>query len=140
MEAVMRTADVGLQFAVTPTGFAYAVYVDGNGNGIRSADIDAGIDPQISALERLPDRFAGVEFGVLAGLPAVDPSGTPPGDDPIKLGVSNILTYTPLGTSSSGSLYIRGRRDLQFVLRIFGDTAKTRALRFDSKGRQWKPL
>ena len=140
MEAIARSTDVGFQFVPTANGFSYAAYVDGNSNGIRSADIQRGAEWTLFASEQLPDRFPGVDFGVLPGVPSVDPDGTPPGTDPIKLGASNILTFTPLGTSTSGSVYVRGRRDSQFVVRIFGETAKTRVLRFDPRDRSWKAL
>jgi len=139
MEAAARSASVGWQFVSTTNGYTYAPYLDGNGNGIRSRDIQDGIDPEIGPLERLPNHFAGVDFGVLPGLPPVDPGGTAPGTDPIKLGSGNILTFTPLGTSSSGSLYLRGRRNAQYVIRILGETGKTRVLKFDPNVRQWKP-
>jgi prepilin-type N-terminal cleavage/methylation domain-containing protein len=139
MEAITRSADVGWRFVADSTGISYAVYLDGNGNGIRTPDITAGIDRSIGGMERLSDRFAGVEFGVAADLPAIDPGGTPPGDDPIKLGVSNILTFTPLGTSSSGSLYLRGRRNAQYAIRVFGETGRIRVVRFDPGQQRWKP-
>ena len=139
MEAVARSVDVALQFVQTSGGYTYAEYRDGNGNGIRTRDIQRGVDPQITAVERLPDQFAGVDFGVLPGLPAVDSGGAAPGTDPIKLGLSNILTFTALGNSSSGSLYVRGRRNAQYVIRVFGETGKTRVLKFDGRARQWRP-
>ena len=140
MEAVQRSADVALRFTRTAGGFAYAVYQDANGNGVRTRDIQRGIDRQIQAPERLRDQFAGVDFGVLAGLPPIDPAGPPPGTDPIKLGSSDILTFSALGTSSSGSLYIRGQRTAQYAIRVLGETGKTRVLKFDWRTRHWKPV
>jgi hypothetical protein len=58
----------------------------------------------------------------------------------VKLGSSNLLTFTPMGTSSSGTLYVLGRRNLQYAIRVYGETGKVRALRFDSQTRQWKPF
>ena len=140
MEAVLRSADVALQFVQAPGGYTFASYADGNGNGVRTRDIQRGTDQRIGAFERLADQFVGVDFGVLPGLPRVDAGSAPPGTDPIKLGPSNILTFTALGTSSSGSLYLRGRRNAQYVIRIFGETGKTRVLKFDPRAQQWKPL
>ena len=140
MEAVLRSSNAGLRFSTGAAGYAYAVYADGNGNGVRSADISLGVDPELLPLERLPDLFRGVDFGVLPGLPAVEPSSPPPGNDPIKIGSSDILSFTPLGTSTSGSLYIRGARGSQYVIRVFGDSAKTRLLKFDSRAGRWSPL
>jgi type II secretory pathway pseudopilin PulG len=138
-EAVVRSKDVALQVTQTSEGYSFAAYLDGNGDGIRTHDIQNGTDPRITRPERLPDHFSGVDFGVLPELPSPDGSSAAPGSNPIKLGSSNILTFTPLGTSSSGSLYVRSKGNSQYVIRILGETGKTRVLRFDSRCRQWTP-
>lgn len=140
MEAVMRSAMVGVQFTQTPAGYGYAVYLDGNRNGVLTRDIQRGVDRLITAVERLPEQFAGVEFGAIPGLPPVDPGGTPPGIDPIRLGSGSIVSFSALGTSSSGTVYIRSRRDAQYAVRVFGETGKTRMLKFEPRTRQWKQL
>jgi type II secretory pathway pseudopilin PulG len=140
MEAVMRSTSVAVHFAQTPDGYSYAVYLDGNGNGVLTEDIQHGVDRRINATERLRDHFAGVDFGAVPGLPPIDPGGPAPGNDPIRLGVSSLATFTPLGTSSSGSVYIRGRRNAQYAVRIFGDTGKTRMLKFVHRTGRWSPL
>src|SRR5262245_54314373 len=128
-EAVSRSADVGWQFVLGANGqYSYTPYLDGNANGIRSYDIQRAVDVSINPPERLPDRFAGVDFGVLSGLPAIDSSSSPPGTDPIRIGSSNILTFSPLGSASSGTVYIRGRRDAQYAVRVSGETGRTRIL------------
>jgi len=140
MDAIVRSADVGLQVSTVSGGYVYAVYADGNRNGVRTLDIQRGIDKRLLPPERLPDQFTGVEFGAIPGLPAVDSGSTPPGSDPIRIGSANVVTFSADGTSSSGSLYIRGRRNAQYVVRIYGQTGKTRVLKFDVRSRQWKPL
>ena len=140
MEAIVRSCEVALQFAQEGSGYSFAAYADGNGNGVRSRDIQRGVDPRIAATERLAEMFDGVEFGALPGLPPVDSGGTPPGSDPIRLGSGSLASFSSAGTSSSGSLYIRGRRDIQYVVRIFGETGKIRVLKFDSRAREWRPL
>jgi hypothetical protein len=140
MEAVLRSAMVGVKFTQTGSSYSYAVYVDGNRNGVLSADISRGVDRLIAPVERLPDQFAGVEFGAIPGLPAVDPGGTAPGTDPIRLGSGNIASFSAMGTSSSGTVYIRGRRDAQYAVRIFGETGKTRMLKFEPRTGQWRQL
>ncbi len=140
MESVMRSADVGLRFVASETGYAYATYVDGNGNGIRTADILSGIDWPLRPAERLPDFFYGVDFGVLPGLPPVESGGAPPDGEPVKVGASRILTFTAIGSSSSGSVYVLGSTGAQYVIRIFGVSGKTRVLKFNSQTHKWKPL
>jgi hypothetical protein len=119
--------------------YRYAVYVDGNANGVRSADISDGNDRQVSHDERLPDQFPRVDFGAAPGLPAPD-SGAAPGSDPIRLGPGNMATFTPDGTATPGSLYVLGPGGLQLTIRIVGETGRTRILRFDARSRLWKPL
>ncbi len=136
MEAVRRSTNVAVRF--TSAG-AFATYVDGNGNGVLSADISDGTDPQLGGTERLESSFHDVSFGTVAGLPPVDAGGTPPGSDPIHLGPSSIASFSPLGTSSSGSVFVRSGT-CQLVVRLYGDTGKTRILRFEARSRQWRPL
>ena len=139
-EAISRSADVGWQFVVTGTGaYSYTPFLDGNGNGVRTRDIQQAVDLPLCPLERLADRFDGVDFGVMPGLPAIDSGSSPPGTDPIRLGSGSILTFTPLGTATSGTLYIQGRRNAQYAIRISGETGKIRVLKFDPRSRQWKP-
>jgi hypothetical protein len=88
----------------------------------------------------LSDQFPGVDFGAIPGLPAIDAGGTAPGSDPIRLGAGSLATFSAAGTSSSGTVYIRSRRDAQYAVRIFGATGKTRMLKFDPGTRQWRPL
>jgi hypothetical protein len=138
MEAVMRSVEVAIQFTQTASGYTYAAYRDGNRNGVRTRDIQSGADPPVGSAERLPDHFAAVDFGVQAGLPAVD-VGALPGGDPIRLGASNLASFSSNGTATSGSVYIRGRH-AQYVVRIFGSTGKVRVLKFDRAANQWIPL
>jgi hypothetical protein len=139
--AVMRSADVAIQFLPAGNGgYTFAEYVDGNRNGVRTHDIDRGVDRRLGGVERLGDSFKGVEFGAIGDLPAVDPGGAEPGGDPIRLGASGFATFTALGTATPGSLYVRSARGAQYVIRIFGETGKTRILRFNARTRQWVPL
>ncbi len=140
MEAVMRSATVAVQFTQASSGYSYAVYLDGNRNGVLTRDIQRGVDVPIGALERLPEQFSGVEFGAIPGLPPVDSGGTPPGADPIRLGAGSLASFSAMGTSSSGTVYIRGRHDTQYAVRIFGETGKTRVMKFDPGTRQWRQL
>ncbi len=139
MEAVMRSRAVAVRFERVNGRYAFAVYVDGNRNGVLTSDIARGIDERSAAPEHLADRFAGVDFGTLPGLPPVEAGGWPPGDDPIRLGTGSIATFTAIGTATAGSVYVCGRH-AQYVVRIFGATGKTRVQRFNMRTRQWTPL
>jgi hypothetical protein len=139
MEAIARSANVAVQITSSGGTFAYATYVDGNGDGVLTKDIRTGVDWRLGESRHLSDDFPGVDFGVLPGLPAVEPGATPPGSDPIKLGASDLLSFSSLGTSSSGSLYIRAN-GVQYVIRVLGETGRTRVLVYQPRTRTWKPL
>jgi type II secretory pathway pseudopilin PulG len=140
MESVTRSADVAVRFAATSSGYSFAVYVDGNRNGVLASDIAQGVDWRLGPVESLPENFAGVDFGTLPGLPAIEIGGTAPGTDPIHLGSSGSATFAPLGTSSTGTLYVKGHGNQQFAIRIYGETGKTRIMKFDMRSRRWNPL
>ena len=76
MEAVRRSATVAVRFV---DAGEFASYLDGNGNGVLTAEIRDGIDPRIGSPERLDMNFAATSFGTVPGLPPVDSGGTPPG-------------------------------------------------------------
>lgn len=140
MEAVRRSAAVAVQFVAANDSFSYGLYLDRNANGVRTREIASGVDRRIGSVERLSDQFPGVDFGALPGLPAVDAGSQPPGDDPVRLGASNMASFSSIGTASSGSLYILGRQRAQYVVRLYGDTGKTRILRFNNRSGTWQPL
>ena len=111
-----------------PPASASAFIQDGNRNGVRARDIDAQIDRTIEAPVRLSELFPGVEIGLTPQTP---------GTDPVQLGGSNILSFTPHGTASSGSVYIRGRDGTQWVVRVLGATGRTRVLQYVPRSGEW---
>jgi hypothetical protein len=88
----------------------------------------------------LSAQFSGVDFSALPGLPPIDAGSTAPGADPIRLGRGNSISFTPLGTATSGSVYVLGRGGAQYAVRVFGETGRTRVLKFDPRLRSWRPL
>ena len=137
IEAIRSGHDVAVRFTQDEDGVAYGVYEDRD--GVRTSDIQRGVDTIMLRPERLSNTFPGVEFAVPAGLPPVD-SGSPTDGDPLKLGAGNLLSYSSQGTSSSGSIYVRGRNGAQYVIRAYGETGKTRLLKFNATSRRWNPL
>jgi len=84
-------------------------------------------------------KRAGAKFA-LAGVPAIEPGSPAPGDDPIRFGTSNMVSFSALGTSSSGTLYVRGRNNTQYAIRLVGATARVRIYRFDWRSRRWQTV
>jgi type II secretory pathway pseudopilin PulG len=140
MEAIQRSTEVAMRFTSTGGEYTFAVFADGNHNGVLARDVQDAVDRRIRGEERLSSHFRNVEFGTLPGLPAIDTGGTPPGNDPVRCGTSNSLSFGPLGTSSSGTVYLRGRSRSQYAVRVFGGSAKIRVYRFDWRSGRWNPL
>jgi type II secretory pathway pseudopilin PulG len=138
-EAVKRSANTAFRFVRIRDEYTFSVYLDGNGDGVRNQDIERRIDLALRPPERLSAHFPGVHFGASPGLPAPDAGGTPPGDDPIRIGSSSLLAFGTLGTVTPGSLYIRGK-GAQYVIRLLGETGRIRILKFDYRDRRWRSL
>jgi type II secretory pathway pseudopilin PulG len=58
MEAVRRSTCVALRFLPVGTDYMFAPFEDGNGNGVKTVEIAAGIDRQLAPYERVSDKFA----------------------------------------------------------------------------------
>lgn len=136
MRAVLRGRDTAVRATRDARGFMFTVYEDGNRNGVLTREIDEGVDRVVGRPARLSDDFPGVDLGVSPGLPGAEGSA-PPGSDPVRLGASDSVTFTPDGTATPGSLYLRGGGDTQFVVRIYGDSGRTRILRYRPRGGGW---
>jgi prepilin-type N-terminal cleavage/methylation domain-containing protein len=134
IRAVRHSTRVALRFEPSREDYAIAEYTDGNGNGIRTADIAAGIDPRLAQPQTLGEMFPGVSFGLLAGIPGEDDSGDE--REGIRLGSGRMLSVGPDGTATSGSVYLHGRH-LQYAVRVLGATGRTRVLRFDTGTARW---
>jgi hypothetical protein len=126
-QAVMRSAHVAVRFADAPSGITFATFVDGNANGVRNADIDASIDPPFESPIQLSSLFPGVDIAV---------SGSA-GIDPVRIGSTNLLSFTPTGTATPGSIYVRGRRGAQYAVRVLGTTGRVRVQRYVEGTRRW---
>ncbi len=113
-QAVARSTTVGLRFSGEADAVSFASYVDGNHNGVRARDIAAGTDWPLDPPVGLPDLFPGVTISSSS------------------IGSSGILSFTAVGTATSGTLYIRGRDGTQYAVRVLGATGRTRVLRYDA--------
>lgn len=128
MQAVTRASGVAMRFDQDRRGFRISTYADGNHNGVRTRDIDAGIDRRIDPPVYLFEMFPGVDFGL-----TIDGRST----NPIQLGGTTLLSFTATGTSTSGSVYVRGRDGSQYAIRLLGATGRVRLLYFDLRLGDW---
>jgi len=91
----------GLLFGRDDRGWHWFEARDGNGNGLRTAEIREGIDPTLSGPHRLEDRLSPVRLGfpALDSIPRIPPArGTIRDlDDPVRIGNTDLLAFTPHG-------------------------------------------
>jgi hypothetical protein len=123
--AVTRSANVALRFNRGGSEPTFQMFVDGNGNGVRNADIASQVDLPLDQPVKLSDLFSDVRFA------------TADGDDPIRIGNTNLLSFTPLGTATPGTIFVRGRDGSQLALRVVGATGRTRLLRYEAESGEW---
>ena len=124
-QAVARSANVALLFTARDGAFVVGMYADGNGDGVRTRDISASVDPLVAPLAQLSDLFPHVELFLN------DPAVTTTFD------TSALMSFSPLGTASSRTLYLRGADGSQYSVRVLGATGRTRVLRYVAAARTW---
>ena len=138
VDALRRNRAVAVRFDPNDVGLL-ATFADGDGDGVLQTDIDRGVDPEIASAVRLSDQFESVSLRVAVDVPTPDGSGTiAAGSDPIRLGNTNLLTFTPLGNATSGTLYLAARAGPQMCVRVLGATGRVRVLWFDQANRSWR--
>jgi type II secretory pathway pseudopilin PulG len=136
LEAASRGATVGFRFEIAGAGYTWSAYVDGNGNGLRARDIEDGVDQRLAPSEAVSALYAGAEFGLVPDVPPIGASAPDGSPDPIRIGRTDIVSVSPTGSETSGTLYLRVRR-AQFAVRLLGATGRTRVLHFARGPRTW---
>jgi len=141
--AVAGHASVGLRFEPEDAGWRVVTYIDGDADGIRSADIRAGKDAPDGTVYRPQQGRPGVRFGLPPGdpIPRIPPSRgwLNGGDDPIRFGRSNIVSFSPLGRVTPGTVYLTDNQGRLAALVVFGATARMRMRFFHGSTGKWEP-
>jgi hypothetical protein len=125
-EAVRGNVYTAIRFERRNEGVWYARYRDGNHNGVRTADIEAGRDELIAGPFPLAVGST-VRVGLLPGVPAIPPDHGTLSGDPIRFGRSDLLSFSPLGTATPGTFYLAGD-GAQAAVRVTGGSARVRLM------------
>jgi prepilin-type N-terminal cleavage/methylation domain-containing protein len=136
LDAVRRATFVGLKFDAVSDDYVFTTVADGNANGLHTAEIVRGVDPTLSSAERLASNFSGVAFGILPGVPDADGDAVDTLDG-VRVGAARILSMSPEGSSSSGTLYVHGRQRTQYAVRALGATGRVRLMKYVESARRW---
>lgn len=139
LSAIKRSAALGLRFEPSLPDYRITTVVDGNRNGVRTTDIVSGIDRTLTEPETLASHFPGVTFGIVQGVPDADGQAAA-GTDGVRVGLARLLTMNANGSSSSGTVYVRGRDRAQYAVRVLGATGRVRVLKYDFVRQRWIDL
>jgi hypothetical protein len=138
--ALTRGVAVALKFRRDGGRYEWALYRDGNGNGVRTSEIASRVDRSLALA--VPWSRSDVRPGILRGTPVPDPSspGSPLDrlDDPIRFNNSDLCSFSPAGESTPGSVYLWDGRDRMAVVRVFGRSAKIRTLYHRRGENDWR--
>jgi hypothetical protein len=138
--ALTRGVAVALKFRKDGGRYEWALYRDGNGNGVRTSEIASGVDRSLALA--VPWSRSDVRPGILRGTPVPDPSspGSPLDrlDDPIRFNNSDLCSFSPVGECTPGSIYLWDGRDRMAVVRVFGRSAKIRTLYYFRGEKDWR--
>lgn len=140
--AIRHDANVAVKFRPDADGgVTWALYRDGDGDGVLTRDIASGADPQVEPSRRLSALGGRVGLGFPPGLRPRDP-GDPrrflPTGDPIRFNQSDLASFSSLGGSTPGSLYLTDGRDRLAVVRVLGRTGRVRILTYDAEDEVWR--
>jgi hypothetical protein len=139
--AISRNRNVGLKFRKNGDRYEWAMYADGNGNGVRTPEIASGVDRYLGF--SYPWTRGDVLPAIMTGTRVPDPGS--PGhdldriDDPVRFNASDICSFSAMGECTPGSVYLWDGHDGMAVLRVFGGTAKLRCLYYRRGERDWTP-
>lgn len=141
--AIRQQANVGIKFRVEEDGrAAWALYLDGDGDGVRTADIDDGTDPLAAPFRSLEQFGATARLGFPPGRPPRDPSNPRKRltdlDDPIRFNRSDIASFAPLEGATPGSIYVTDGIRRLLCVRIDSRSGRARILRWDRDTDRWE--
>lgn len=140
MLAVRSRVHVAVHFGTEGDTVTWALYGDGDGDGVRSRDISRGVDPELQ--QPIPLRRVGAS--VRLGFPEGPPPRAPGGrrrigrrHDPVRFNRSDMASFGPTGTSTPGSLYFTDGTHLAAV-RLFGRSGKVKVIAYDRETETWE--
>lgn len=134
IDAVRRSTTMALRFAPGSDDYVITLHADGNGNGVRTSEIASGVDLTVGGATQVQHHAPGVRFGLLPEVPDLD--GGSGGSDGVRVGAARILSFSPVGGATSGTLYLHGRR-AQYAVRVLGATGRVRVFHYDPGARRW---
>jgi prepilin-type N-terminal cleavage/methylation domain-containing protein len=116
-----------LRFETCDFGPCYSVYRDGDMDGIRAEDIEAGCDLRVTGPMPLTGKATRVRVGINNGVQEIPPERGLLEGDPIRFGRSRMISFSPLGGATPGTFYLAGDAT-QGAVRVTGSGGRVRLL------------
>jgi prepilin-type N-terminal cleavage/methylation domain-containing protein len=134
-EAELANCNRGVRFSRHGDAWSYAVYEDGDTDGVRNDDIRSGRDPLIRGPFVLLDESANVRVGLPPGPRVADPDGGPPlaPSAAVSFNGSSLCSFSPDGDGTPGTLYLTDGLDAAAV-RCTGDGGHVYVLLYRARG------
>ena len=136
--AIAKGANCGLKFMMLGGEWHFAIYDDADGDGVRNDDIAEGIDRMVKPPRVVFPTSRVVRIGLLDKT-IRDPDGDRlvPATSPVRFNRSSICSFSHLGESTPGTIYLTDRGQDLYAVRVYGATAKIRVLRYDQGTGRW---
>ena len=136
--AVTSGHNVGVKF-IAGREWTYAIYEDGDGEGVRNDDIDRRIDRRILGPDIVMPSFHIATIGLLKTT-IKDPDGDPlkPDASAVQFGRSTICSFSPIGSGTPGTVYLIDGGGQLWAARCTGNGGRVRVLRYDSGRKKWE--
>jgi hypothetical protein len=141
LDALRRGTSVALRLTTSAVDTEWQAFADGNGNGVLARDIEQGIDFALGPADRLGAHTREVSLRINQAVPEISGNGSvlPAGSDPVRIGRSTLLSFSPTCGATAGTLYVSAPRGPQMAIRITGHTGRLRILRYDTGANAWLP-
>jgi len=139
VEAARRHRVVALRVERDGADARISLVADGDGDGVTAGDVADGTDPLLRPPETILAHFARARLGIAGGVRGLDGESLTSLDDAVRLGAAGQLSVGPLGTSTSGTIYVASRGGVQYAVRIAGITGRVRVLRYLPGAGLWRP-
>jgi prepilin-type N-terminal cleavage/methylation domain-containing protein len=136
--AIAHNRNAGVKF-LTGREWRYAIYLDGDGDGVRNDDITRGTDRRIYGPAVVMPSFHLTTIGLLKTR-VKDPDGEAldPDDSPVQFGRSTICSFSPTGSSTPGTVYLVDGSGQLWAARVHGGAGRVRLLRYDGPKKKWE--
>lgn len=141
LAAIQSSRETAVRIESDATGYRLSICQDGNRNGVRTKEIASGKDRVLPGSDEWNRND--IRIGILSNTAVPDPSNPRAvltrSSDPVRFNSSNLCSFSPLGESTPGSLYLTDNHERMAVIRVASSFARVRVLYFSKGDKAWHP-